>query len=1101
MPTIYDNIEKHLLPELQATLNQAQGADFSIGYFNLRGWRALACQVEHWPEGAVCRILIGMQRPDRENLETLFGLRGDEPVDRAKLLQARRELIEEFRRQLTVGLPTSADEVALRDLIRHIRQGKVQVKLFLRHPLHAKLYLVRRADHKAPLVGYVGSSNLTFSGLSGQGELNLDVVDQDAALKLEAWFADRWNDRFCLELTDDLLTILEESWASETLRSPYHIYLKIAYHLSREARAGIAEFQLPRNFPTPLFEFQAAAVKIAAHHLVNRGGVMIGDVVGLGKTMMASALIRTMEDQYFDTLILCPVNLVPMWEQYRRDYGLRAEVMAQSQARSKLPDLRRYRLVVIDESHNLRNREGKTYAAIRDYITRNDSHVVLLTATPYNKTYLDLSSQLRLFLPEERDIGIRPEAYLRTISDGEIGFVRKHQCAVRSIRAFEHSDDADDWRDLMRLFLVRRTRTFIQNNYTEFDEARQRSYLAYPNGQRYYFPVRQPRTLAFPVDDQYASLYSTQVVDVIDGLRLPRYGLGNYVTPLLEHSPSAAELNTLKDLSRAGERLKGFVRTNFFKRLESSGFAFLQSVERHIRRNGVLLHALANGLPVPVGSQDAALLDSIDEDESSVVSDVGNADDTARLSDEGQQVSYGDVYQMFSGQYHNRFKWLPAELFTPALSDDLQADNDALQEILAAAGRWQAQADAKLATLHTLLSGQHGQDKVLIFTQFADTARYLERELTGQGVTRLASVTGESRNPTELARRFAPQGQRVQDELRVLIATDVLSEGQNLQDAFVVVNYDLPWAIIRLIQRAGRVDRIGQQSDTVHAYSFIPSDGVEKLIGLRARVSSRLRDAGQVVGGDEAFFDDEEAASDLRDLYNEKAGILDEVGDGEVDLASEAYQIWKNATDADPGLLDLIPKLPSVVYATRSHTATPAQPSGALVYLRTPQGNDALAWLDEQGGSVTESQIAILRAAACHPATPALPPLPNHHELVERAARRVVEEEASGSAGALGTPGSTRRKLYERLKHIQDTREGSLFTDPELKTVLEDLLAAPLQEAARNTLGGHFRSRIGDDALIRLVVQLHQEGRLTVPTDDLSRSEPEILCSLGLTPM
>lgn len=1095
MPNIYDNINTVLLPELQQELTGALGADFSVGYFNLRGWRAFAQQIDGWADGTVCRILIGMQRPERENLDTLFGLKGEESIDRAQLLQARRDLIEEFRRQLTVGLPTRADETALRDLIRHIRQGKVQLKLFLRHPLHAKLYLLRRPDRKAPLVGYVGSSNLTFSGLCGQGELNLDVVEQDAAQKLERWFEDRWTDRFCLELTDELLTILEESWATETLRRPYHIYLKMAYHLSREARAGIAEFQLPRNFPTPLFEFQAAAVKIAAHHLVNRGGVMIGDVVGLGKTMMASALIRTMEDQYFDTLILCPVNLVSMWEQYRRDYGLRAEVVAHSQARTTLPELRRYRLVVIDESHNLRNREGKTYAAIRDYIARNDSHVVLLTATPYNKTYLDLSSQLRLFLPEDRDIGIRPEAYLRTIVDGEVGFVRKHQCAVRSIRAFEYSEQPDDWRDLMRLFLVRRTRTFIQNNYTDFDAERQRSYLSYPGGQRYYFPVREPHTLAFPVDDQYARLYSDAVVDVIDGLRLPRYGLGNYVLPVAAGSLSNAETGTLRDLSRAGERLKGFVRTNFFKRLESSGFAFLQSVERHIRRNGVLLHALDAGLPVPVGSQDAALLDSMDED-ISVAEET--AETPARLADAGA-VGYADIYHLFSTQYHTRFKWLPAGLFTPELRADLQADNDALQSVLADAGRWQAGADAKLNTLHELLTKSHRADKVLIFTQFADTARYLERELDRLGVDALAAATGRSKDPTALARRFAPQGQSVTDPIRVLIATDVLSEGQNLQDAFVVVNYDLPWAIIRLIQRVGRVDRIGQQADTIHAYSFIPSDGVEKLIGLRARVSTRLKQAGQVVGGDEAFFDDEEAASDLRDLYNENAGILDESGDGEVDLASEAYQIWKNATDADPTLLELIPKLPSVVYATRAHTPTPQQPSGALVYLRTPQGNDALAWLDEHGQSVTESQIAILRAAACRADTPALPPLPDHHALVERAARRVVEEEVTGSVGALGTSGSTRRKLYERLKHLQDVREGSLFTDPTLKFILEALLAAPLQESARNTLGGHFRTRITDEALLRLVVALYEEGRLTLPAEEQRRNEPEILCSLGLS--
>ena len=600
------------------------------------------------------------------------------------------------------------------------------------------------------------------------------------------------------------------------------------------------------------------------------------------------------------------------------------------------------------------------------------------------------------------------------------------------------------------------------------------------------------------MDDQYASLYSDDVVSVIDSLRLPRYGLGNYIKATMERALSSGELSTLRDLSRAGERLKGFVRTNFFKRLESSGHAFLLSIERHIRRNGVLLHALNNGLPVPIGSQDAALLDAIDEDENTVLGDVNNSDDRVSLGVQEETTSYADAYHVFSTQFHARFKWLAAELFTPSLKADLQADNDALQSILALVGHWSPAKDAKLETLEQLLSHRHPHDKVLIFTQFADTARYLERELRQRGIHHLEAVTGESPDPTTQAKRFAPQGQRVENELRVLIATDVLSEGQNLQDAFVVVNYDLPWAIIRLIQRVGRVDRIGQQADTIHAYSFIPSDGVEKLIGLRSRVSSRLREAGQVVGGDEAFFDDEEAASDLRDLYNEKAGILDEADGGEVDLASEAYQIWKNATDADPSLNDLIPNLPNVVFATRGHTVTPTQPSGALVYLRTPQGNDALAWLNEQGESVTESQIAILRAAACHPDTPALEHLPQHHELVEKAARRIVSEESQGSIGALGTVGSVRRRLYERLKYLQDTRDGSLFSDPEIPGILDDLLSAPLQEQARNTLGGHFRTRISDEALIRIVVQMRQEGRLTVPASDLKLNEPEILCSMGL---
>src|SRR5208283_29103 len=146
------------------------------------------------------------------------------------------------------------------------------------------------------------------------------------------------------------------------------------------------------------------------------------------------------------------------------------------------------------------------------------------------------------------------------------------------------------------------------------------------------------------------------------------------------------------------------------------------------------------------------------------------------------------------------------------------------------------------------------------------------------------------------------------DEFRVLVATDVLSEGQNLQDAHIIVNYDLPWAIIRLVQRAGRVDRIGQMSDKVLCYSFLPADGVERLIQLRSRVRQRLRENAEVVGTDEAFFEDEGERQELADLYNEKAGILDGEADTEVDLASYAYQIWKNAIDANPALQKAIPE-------------------------------------------------------------------------------------------------------------------------------------------------------------------------------------------------
>ena len=232
----------------------------------------------------------------------------------------------------------------------------------------------------------------------------------------------------------------------------------------------------------------------------------------------------------------------------------------------------------------------------------------------------------------------------------------------------------------------------------------------------------------------------------------------------------------------------------------------------------------------------------------------------------------------------------------------------------------------------TLLSRKHPKEKVIIFTQFADTVTYLKDQLESRGIARVAGVTGDTDDPTKLAWRFSPEsnGKRnevpVDREFRVLVATDVLSEGQNLQDAAIIVNYDLPWAIIRLIQRAGRVDRIGQKADKIVCYSFLPADGVERIIRLRARVRQRLKENAEVVGTDEAFFEDDRNDQAIRDLFTEKAGILDGDAETEVDLGSYAYQIWKNAIDQDPALERIIQDLPDVVYATRPTPQPSASP-------------------------------------------------------------------------------------------------------------------------------------------------------------------------------
>ena len=1116
MPRIFDNISEKLLVALQNTMESAERADFCVGYFNLRGWRLLRADIEQLSGGSAgcCRILIGINPTPREELREYLSLQARKPVDQQQVLRRKREIVEDFRRQLALGAPTNEDEKGLRDLVQQLRSGKVKVKLFLRCPLHAKLYLIHRQDYTAPTAAFLGSSNLTLAGLSKQGELNTEVSDYDACQKLKTWFEERWEDPWCLDITEDLIEVINNSWAREDLLTPYELYLKIAYQMAQEARAGLNQFKLPRELADRLLDYQAAAVRIAASHLNNRNGVLLGDVVGLGKTLMATALAKIFQDdQSWDSLIICPPNLVKMWQKYVDDYRLVAKVVSLGKVTRELPDLNRYRIVIIDESHNLRNRETQRYRAVYDYIAKNESRCILLSATPYNKSYLDLSAQLRLFIGEEEALRIRPEQYLKTI--GEAQFQQQFQAGARSIVAFEKSENADDWRGLMRHYMVRRTRSFIEEHYAETDSATGRRFMALPNGERFYFPRRIPKTVPLGASPQYQRLYSDQVIELVNDLSLPRYGLGQYVDARQADQASAGEKQQIENLSRAGKRLMGFCRTNLFKRLESSGASFLQSVDRHIARNHVFLHAIENDLALPIGSLDAHILDPDTQDEDSDsdfialrLDDDGNADASADADafDADYVQRAQAAYALFSGRYRRRFKWLRASLFSDDLARELQEDIDRLTRVLQHCGEWHVAEDTKLAALHRLVSADHAGEKALVFSQFADTIRYLQDELTRLGTAELEAATGQHDNPTALAQRFSPESndlpRKPKNEIRVLLSTDVLSEGQNLQDCAIVINYDLPWAIIRLSQRAGRVDRIGQKAEEIRCYSFMPAQGVEAVIRLRSRVRQRLQENGEVVGSDEQFFEDVKHAQQLRDLYTEKSGILDLEADSEVDLTSEAWQIWANATKDDPKLKRKIETLPDGVYSSRHYQGSADRPQGVITYVKSGDDTDALVWLDKDEQVVTESQLAILRAAKCEPDTPAQARHPLHHGLAQAGVQKTQEADyIAATGGQLGRPNSSRRKTYKRLKaYVEALRaDMPLFGIPEgLEAAIDDIYRYPLLDSARDRLNRQLRADITDEDLAELAAGLWKDDRLSRKQAGDEAREPRILCTLGL---
>ncbi len=959
----------------------------------------------------------------------------------------------------------------------------------------------------------MGSSNLTYAGLTKQGELNAEFADSDSAQKLADWFDDRWNDRFCLDITDELISIIDESWAGEQVIPPYYIYLKTAYHLSQEARSGIKEFTLTPEFRRELFDFQQNAVKIAAKNLNNdkRNGAMIGDVVGLGKTITACAIAKLYEMTFASsTLIICPANLQDMWRKYVNQYDLKADIMSMAKP-IDVDAARYYRLIIVDESHNLRNSSGKRYQNIRQLIEHQDSKVLLLTATPYNKDFSDLANQLRLFIGEDQDLGIRPEVYIREIG-GEREFQRRHSdIHLRSIKAFEQSPYSDDWNELMKLFLVRRTRTFIKENFAKEDPANHRKYLEFPDGTRSYFPERIAKSVTFQTvkDDQYSRLYSDEMLALVEELKLPRYGLNQYVRDTDIATMQAHEKQIVENLSRAGARMMGFCKSTFFKRIDSSGFAFLLTLYRHILRNAVFIYAIENKLPLPIGDENAVSDDYLaDEDANLII--FGNNPEDATIVDSGDEIAIPTdmtVYLRKAQEHYgfitqkNNCSWIHSKYFKKTLKQQLLKDCELLISMVNLCGKWQPANDPKLNKLESLIKTQHFGDKVLVFTQFSDTAEYIYRQLRRRGFTNIACATGASKNVTKIVEHFSPISNGVDiahsDQHQILIATDVLSEGQNLQDSHVITNFDLPWAIIRLIQRAGRVDRIGQIAEQIYCYSFFPADGVEEIISLRERLNNRINENAQIIGSDEIFFEGNE--QNLRDMFNEKNGVLDDTDDNDVDLSSQAYQIWKNAIDANPKLKAIIPSLSNVIYSTKETDELSG--SGVITYAKTNNDYDVLTWMDADGNVVSQSQKRILNALACSADTPAMQPLDYHHELVAKAID-AISHETTYTPGILGNRFSTKYRTIQLLEHYYETPTTLFFSQDmkdELKLAIDEIYNFPMQEGAKFMLGRMLRSNTSDE-IVEYVLEMRKNGNLCrIDEDRTAQKDPTIICSMGLS--
>ncbi len=1090
MSRIFDNIDLHLGEHLKEVLTSYDRLDAAVGYFNLRGWQLFAPIIDSKDfnnERPIARVLVGMSgvQSDQALSEFLQSSVNNsvvaDGIDNSVARERKQQAINKFREQLSSGILDQGNFEALRVLKKHLEEGRVKIKLFTRRPLHGKTYICHREDITNPITAFVGSSNLTMSGLKHNYELNVDVVDWEGTKSLSVWFEERWNDTYTIDITSDLINLIQESWAGDKQPSPYEVYLKVCWHLSKDVREGLAEYGLPIAMENELLEYQNSAVKTLARRIATKGGAMLGDVVGLGKSITATAVAMVLKEEYgWDTLIICPKNLEEMWQrEYSDTYELNARVVPYSMVSRVLPDLRRYRFVIVDESHTMRSDSRQDYIQLKDYIQRNDSKVLLLTATPFNIRFKDVANQLGLFLDDDADLGLQPVAAMSLDSD----FAKKLDHKTTTLAAFKKSDEAEDWKRLMSEHLIRRTRTFIKNNYAQKDE-KGNEYLTFASGERFYFPIRvaKPIEHSFGKDDPARLMVSDESLDVITQLILPRYGLARYVDS--NYKSTNNENDLLEKWEKASGHLSGFVRTGLFKRLSSCGTSFVISLQRHLSRNEMWIYALENRLPIPVGSVLESMIDPGDGEFSTLEEDQ-DLDEILGI-DLGQAKA---DYENLKRKDPAGIEWVHPEIFTELLRSDLDKDSSALRRLIDKFGVVNEKNDSKLKALYSTIISNYKSRKVLIFTEYADTAVYVAQGLQKLGLKNVESVTGNNPNPTAFAHRFSPHsnlklgGNKVseKEEIQILVATDVLSEGQNLQDAAIVVNYDLPWAIIRLIQRAGRVDRVGQTAPIVEILSFF-HETIDHVISLRERIRHRLSQNASAFGSDEKFFGTKDETAIIEGLYS---GQLPSDGtDSDNDASSLAYEIWTKAKIENPQRATKVERMNDLIFTTRP--ARKLEPNSVGVFVRTDRGTEGFGIKSGEEYRLVTAYEA-LKFFESEENTPTMKMLDEHFTSVQGLVYGPLQKPRI----VPGQMAGVRKRVYKRLK--SNLNELS----PELAAALEAIHEKPLTAEAEGRLRKALVARSEED-LGNLVSALNSDNRLVI-NEKLAQDPIRIVCSLGVS--
>lgn len=786
--SIIDNDKIKLFSELKNILNdQPTNFDVASGYFNVGGFELVAQEIKGVKK---FRLLLG-RSPDVDDKvkPDMF-----EPTAFYKTNLSEDLENEEF---------TSKKAQTVKELITFLEREGIEVKLLENPFLHGKAYIF---DNLA----IVGSSNFTYSGLAGNTELDAILIDPHPLYLKKEWFEKFWGK--ARDFKTELIEILKNSKLGTKEYTPYEIYIKALYELQKK-ELGPTDSPTTDGLPDSvvnLATFQQDAVNRVYSSLKNYNGVLVADSVGLGKTWIAKKVI---EDFGFyrrrKFIVVCPAQLHRMWQAELKDLGVSENIIHQEyfggeninfedvekRHQIKLSDIS---LIVIDESHNFRNPISNRYENLFSLIEKIRSYgktpkVILMTATPMNNTIWDFYFQLMLIGQNNKRMFIK-----QGIFDLQKEFNKHIKGNTNHIN------------DVLQSISIRRTRQYIKENYKDAKFKTETGEY-----KKIEFPERSLEEVHYSLDAAYDGLYAEISRRIDADLTLAYYKLPEY------------KISGEKDIAGAqrGKALAGIFQTVLLKRLESSVDAFRKSIRSHEVFLRSFIDVVQKGKVLRKKFLEK-YINSLDE----TIEDVTDLGDFAKELEDIDLKDY-DKEKLFADINKD------IEVFSSIYEDVKDIDET---------------KDAKLIKFKEHLLNNLKGEKAVIFSYYSDTVKYLAQALEKDNDfkrkfgKKFAYVTGAN---------SANERQDILDEflngkLDVIISTDILSEGQNLQKAKTVTNYDLHWNPVRMIQRAGRIDRIGSPFKEIVIYNFYPEDELESLLDLVETLQRKIMMINDTIGLD-----------------------------------------------------------------------------------------------------------------------------------------------------------------------------------------------------------------------------------------------------------